>query len=105
MEQNEIGVKVERSFGRTRTGIPVFYVRPAEACENNSRRYLGYAKLNKGIARWYGPEVKYFLVDGHLIGSNNEKNALWEYWKICDKSKIGKKFEVIDYQQVNSKPL
>jgi hypothetical protein len=83
-----------RSRGRTKLGIPVFYVRPKEACENRSRKFVGYHKMNKGIERWFAPEVKYFLVDGHLIGSNNPKNALREYHRICEKEKIGRQFEV-----------
>lgn len=92
MEQTDI--KIERSLGRTKTGIPVFFVRPAHACENRSRCFVGYDKMNKGIVRWYASSILYFIVDGHLIGSNNEKNALSEYWRICDRNKVGKIVEV-----------
>ena len=61
-------IKVTRSFGRNRLGVPVFFVRPLEASFNRSRRFVGYDKLNKGVQRWFAPAVKMFLVDGHLIG-------------------------------------
>jgi len=99
MEQNDPGVKYERSGGRAKWGVPVFFVRPALPCGNSSRRYVGYDKLRKGIARWYGPKIIYFVIEGHVIGSNSEKNALREYWRICDKENIGKIFYVKPLQQ------
>lgn len=99
MEQKEPAIKYERSAGKAKGGIPIFFVRPQLACNNRSRRYIGYDKLRKGIQRWYGPEVKFYLVDGHLIGSNKPANALHEYWRICEREKIGRIFEVIEYAQ------
>lgn len=93
---DEVGVKTERSSGKSKAGIPIFYVRPAISCYNKSRRYVGYQKMNAGIKRWYYPKVRYFLVDNYLIGANKEKNSLKEYWRICDTDKIGVEFKVVE---------
>ena len=87
-------VDIRRSFGQNKTGIPVFFVRPIIACFNRSHRFVGYDKMDKGIDKWFSPEVKTFLIDGHIIASNSEKNALREYHRVCTKDKIGKLFEV-----------
>ena len=88
------GVKIVRSRGRNKDAMPVFFVRPLNACENRSRRFMGYKRRDDGIHRWFGPMVIYYLVDGHLIGSNSPKNALKEYWRICSIEKVKQKFEV-----------
>jgi hypothetical protein len=90
-------VHIRRSAGRAKDGMPVFYVRPAQSCENRSRRFLGYDQRDKGIIKWFVPNVNYYLVDGHLIGSNTAQNALKEYWRICDRDKIFKQFEATTF--------
>ena len=85
---------IRRSAGQTNTGIPVFYVRPTSACFNRSHRFVGYDKMNKGIEKWFSPIVKSYLIDGHVIVSNSEKNALREYHRVCAKEKIGQLFSI-----------
>jgi len=85
---------IRRSKGQNRTGIPVFYIRPVFACDNRSHRFIGYDKMEKGIAKWFSPEIRAYIVDGHLIGSNTPNNARREYNRICERKKIGQTFEV-----------
>lgn len=88
-EAIEQGLKITRSAGQPKTGMPVFYVRPANACFNRSRRFVGYDKMQKGIAKWWAPEVKHFEIKNTIVGSNNESNALKEFWRICEGAEIG----------------
>jgi hypothetical protein len=92
--QARTDIVVRRSFGQTKTGIPIFFVRPAQACFNRSRRCIGYDKMNKVVEKWFSPAVLYYLVDDHVIGSNSEKNALLEYHRVCVMENVGKLFKV-----------
>lgn len=97
--KDESPLKIERSHGRTKAGISVFYVRPAKTCFNRSRRFVGLTALQEGIKKWFGPEVRYFEVKSRIIGSNNETNALKEYWRVCDKSEIGVAAQVQEHKE------
>lgn len=92
-EALEQGLKITRSAG-SKTGIPIFYVRPADACFNQSRRFVGYDKMERGIQKWFAPAVKYFQVKNSIIGSNNKSNALREFWRVCEGAEIGVFVEV-----------
>lgn len=98
-EALEQGLEITRSFAHSKTGIPVFYVRPADACFNRSRRFVGYDKMRKGIQKWFAPEIKYFQIKNTIIGSNNESNALKEFWRICEAYEIGVFTEVKEIKQ------
>ena len=87
-------IEVRRSHGQAKTGIPVFFVRPVMPCCNRSHRFVGYDKMRKGIEKWFSPEINSYLVDDHVICSNNPNNALREYHRVCATEKIGKLFEV-----------
>ena len=86
-------IKIEYSAGRAKYGRQFAYVRPAGKCSNRSRR-VPVEKLEAAIKAHF-PCVNYYQVDGFTIGAKNEVFALKEYWRICDKSKINKPFEVI----------
>jgi hypothetical protein len=93
------GINVSYSNGYGKNGKVHVYVRPEKECRNKSRKVSGLykeiiaGKLDKLIDKWYNP-MKYYLVDGHVIGSNSEKNALTEYWRLVERSDIGKIFPV-----------
>ena len=80
------GIHVLRSHGLSKTGAPIFFVRPANMCFNRSRRFVGYDKMAKGIVKWFAPEVKYWEIDGYILGSNSEENAVKEWNRVSDKS-------------------
>lgn len=86
-------IKIEYSAGRAKYGRQFAYVRPAGKCSNRSLR-VPVEKLAAAIETHF-PCVNYYQVDGLMIGAKNEKFALKEYWRICDKSKINKPVEVI----------
>lgn len=87
-------VSVCYSRGRGRGGRRANFIRPADDCENKSRRITGFTakeldeKIIAVVKKWYYP-MHYYIIDGHLIGSNNEMNALKEYWRFCEKDYIG----------------
>lgn len=87
------------SAGSNSFGGQYIYLRPNYECFNKSRK-VGSAtgdiwdKVDKVIAKWYGPKVNLYMIDGHVIGSNNEENALKEYWRVCDWDKRKQIFEV-----------
>lgn len=93
-------MEIRRSDGRARNGAQVFYIRPSQDCANKSYRLKAFtlseyneklAKIEKKIK----PE-KLFLIDGYRIVASTSQQALKEYWRTCEKSKIGKIFEVIN---------
>jgi len=49
--------------------------------------------VQEAIQRHF-PIVHYYDVDGYVIGAKDEKHALKEYWRVCEKNKIGKAFPV-----------
>lgn len=94
-------VSVTYSRGRAKYGRKVYFVMPnSQNCRNRSRRIVAqdgdqaYYKLIEVIKKWYFPLSDY-TVDGLIICSNSESNALSEYWRICEKNKVGVNFEVL----------
>ncbi len=85
-------IKIDHSAGIGKNGKRYVYVRPACQCSNKSRR-VEIGSLSTLILRHY-PVVNYYIVDGHTIGAKSAKNALLEYWRICEREKVGKDFEV-----------
>lgn len=83
---------IEKSNGRTKTGELIYFVRPAGKCHNRSWR----VKANKvsEFCRKKFSNVSYFRVNGLVIGASSEENAVKEYYRICEKSKIGKPVDV-----------
>jgi hypothetical protein len=57
-------------------------------CSNRSRR-VSLENIQQAIEKHY-QTVNYYLIDGLTIGAKNEDFALKEYWRVCEKSKIGK---------------
>lgn len=93
-------VSVTYSRGRAKYGRMVYFVMPnSQTCRNKSRRIVAldgdqaYDKLIEIVKKWYFPLNEY-KVDGLIICSNSESNALSEYWRICEKYKVGLQFEV-----------
>lgn len=82
-------VSVCYSRGRGKGGSRANFIRPADDCFNRSRRVTGFTneeldeKIIQVVKRWYYP-MKYYKVDGHIIGSNSEENALKEYYRVCN---------------------
>jgi hypothetical protein len=95
-----IGIKIEYSKGRAKSGKKHVFIRPDYPCFNRSRKASGFydSDLNEDIGRilrkWFQPELFIYEIDGHRIISNSEKNALSEYWNVCERTDVGKKFEV-----------
>lgn len=95
-------MKIEKSIGRTKSGAQVYYLRPDGECINRSYRITCIdedeykAKVSK-IEKKIKPEIQW-LIDGYKVIANNSNQALREYWRVCDKSKIGKDFEVINLE-------
>ena len=87
-------ITITYSEGRCKGAQRYAYIRPAEDCHNKSHRVKAdIATVNDFINRNF-PVVKYFLVDGHVIGAKDDRAALKEYWRICEVSKIRQEFEV-----------
>lgn len=95
-----IGIKIEYSRGRAKSGKKHAFVRPDYPCFNKSRKASGFydSDLNENISKilrkWFQPELFVYEIDGHIIVSNSDKNALSEYWNVCERTDIGKNFEV-----------
>jgi hypothetical protein len=88
-------VIVERSKGRGQNGKAYMFVRPAKKCMNRSRRVTpDKVQLTTDV---YFTPMNYYLVNGWIIGSNTERNALKEYWRVCANEDIGKEFTVEYY--------
>ena len=87
-------VKIDYSYGRGKYGQRYVYIRPAFQCHNRSRRIKAdNDKIESTIKKYYTP-CNYYIIEGDIIGASNEKLALKEYWKICDKAEIKKNFAV-----------
>lgn len=95
-----ISLIIEKSKGFTKDGRKKIFIRPEYYCFNKSRfaTGIGQAELeeakNNIIRKWYSPNLLVYTIDSHTIVSNNEKNALTEYWRVCERNKIGKLFKV-----------
>lgn len=85
-------VEVTYSRGRGRSGTEYAYLRPAGKCFNRSRRVR--ADRVDSCMKIHFPHINYYLVDGHVIGAKDENFALREYWRVCERNKIGKQFPV-----------
>ena len=104
MEENKvIEVKVEYSRGYGKSGKLAAYVRPDFDCFNRSRRVADYSHeglremVNTVIRKWYAPKLVAYKIDGYVIVSNNEENALKEFYRVCDKEQINIVFPVYLY--------
>lgn len=86
------GVNIIYSNGNGKGGKMYAFVRPDMKCFNRSRR-VQPSRVAEEVKKWFTP-MNYYIVDGETIGSNSEENALKEYWRVCDKEKIGKHFQV-----------
>jgi len=97
---SQIKILVEDSRGKGKNGKRYAYIRPDYYCGNNSRKASGFTtkELADDVARictkWYSPELFVYEVDGITIVSNNDTNALTEYWRVCQREKIGFIFPV-----------
>lgn len=87
-------VKIEFSRGRGKYGSFYVYIRPAFKCNNRSRRVQCKDDIIETTVKKYYSPCNYYMIEGYIIGAGNEKLALREYWKICDKSEIKKHFAV-----------
>lgn len=82
------------SDGFSKNGAKYAYVRPSEKCDNKSRKVL--ARNIDNLIKKHYPVVRYYKVDGYTIGAKNKQFALGEYWRICERPKIGKAFDVLE---------
>jgi len=90
------GVNITYSEGRCRGARRYAYIRPAGKCHNRSHRVsCDIGKIPAFLEKHF-PEVKYYLVDSLVIGAKDEKSALSEFWRVCEKSKIGQAFAVVE---------
>jgi hypothetical protein len=85
-------IQVTFSAGRSKYGQRYAYVRPARKCCNRSWRCP--EDLVHRIIERHFPVVRYYRIDGHTIGARNAEAALKEYWRVCEKGKIGARFEI-----------
>ncbi len=105
MTQQKIEIKITKSNGRGKDGRMHVYIHPDYYCFNKSRKASGFYKddlqdaINFVLRKWYQPELHVYEIDGHTIVSNNEKNALTEYWRVCERNKIGELFTVTPFMQ------
>ncbi len=86
-------IDIEYSRGRGKYGQQYVYVRPAKKCYNKSRRFK-IENADKLISKHFS-HVNYYQIEGHTIGAKDEEAALKEYWRVCDKADIGKRFKVL----------
>lgn len=92
-------VRVIHSLGRGSGGRISCYIRPKEAGFNRDRKVSAFSskelkdKIIACITKYYTP-ITYYYCEGYIIGSNTDKNALKEYWPVCDRKDIGNKFEI-----------
>lgn len=85
-------VSVISSNGFSKNGEQYVFIRPTRQCFNRSRRCLK-SNAERTIKKWFTP-INYYEIQGHIIGSNNEVNALKEYWRVCAPENIGKQFVI-----------
>lgn len=87
-------IKITYSNGRGKYGQQYAYIRPAMECFNRSRRVLA-EKLQGEIARHFpGNKVNYYKVGDYCIGAKDEKAAIKEYWRVCNRGDIGRNIDV-----------
>lgn len=85
-----IGIKIRYSNGYGKGGKLAAYVRPDYDCFNRGRRVADYSPngleemIKTVIRKWYSPDLKVYEVDTYTIVSNNDENALKEFYRVCD---------------------
>jgi hypothetical protein len=83
-------VQITYSEGRGKAGRRYAFIRPLFKCQNKSHRVIADRnKIQEFIEKNF-PNVNYYKVDGLVIGAKSEQFAMKEFWRICEKSKIGK---------------
>lgn len=93
-------VNARYSNGNGMAGMQYAYLRPNYECMNKSRRVGAFyskelwEKAEKVVLKWYYPKIILYKIDGLTIASNNEINALKEWWRICEKKFVGIPFPV-----------
>lgn len=87
-------VKIDYSAGRGKNGNRYAYIRPAGKCHNRSRRVSADADRVLDTIERHFPEVKYYKIEGLVIGAKSPEFALREFWRICERKDIGKPFQV-----------
>lgn len=87
---------IQRSRGRSKNFMLVAYVSPVNLmAKNKPRRVVGFDEdellhnIKKVWASYYFPSNMYKISGMNFI-ANNEKNAIKEYWRICEKELVGK---------------
>jgi hypothetical protein len=91
-------VKIELSKGFMKGGIRHWWITPkvdGVTCHNRSRRASTLESAQRIADRWYSPEVHAYTINGWPIASNNPENALKEYWRVCKREDIGKRYEIV----------
>ena len=87
-------ISIVKSSGRGKNGWRYYFIHPSGKCSNKSRRVRA-DKVKETVARHFSV-VKYFSIDGIVIGAKDKEAALKEYWRVCERDKIGKRFEVTE---------
>lgn len=96
-------IKIYQSNGRAAGGKIVWFICPKHKGDIYisfmRRRITGgttaelIQKAVKIIEKWYYPATIY-SIDDRLVMANSPENALKEYWRCCEKSKVGRPFHV-----------
>lgn len=90
-----IDVERKPSQGCGKDGRRAIYLRPDCECFNRSRKVSFWTdeeaeqKIQKLVAKWYSPEINRYIIEGKVIASNSEENALKEWWRVCEPVFIG----------------
>lgn len=93
-------ISVVHSKGKGKDGKRYVNLRPKQECFNRSRKVGGFNdkelwdKMEEVIIKWYAPAIVLYKIDGKIIGSNSEENALKEWWRVCEIEFIGVSFPV-----------
>lgn len=99
MSDNFSQIIIKHSRGYGKNGKISAYIRPKEYCFNRDRKVSAFSnqelsgKISDCVKKYYEP-IKYYEIKGKIIGSNNEENALKEWWRVCEKDDIGIRINV-----------
>lgn len=99
LEKYKEAININFSIGKGKGGKKYAYIRPKANCFNRDRKVGGFTKnelrvqIIKCIEKYYFP-IRYYELENHIIGANNEDNALKEYWRVCDLKDVGKQFVI-----------
>ena len=85
-------VTIQYSSGRGKNGKRWAYIRPDTRCANKSRR-VSADKIDETIEKYF-PIVNLYLIKNRIFGAKDERDALKEYWRVCEQSEIGKEVPV-----------